>query len=568
MKTLNLHVDYIEWEGLKKALKSMDDLSEDETKKQKVEEALVVMTAVEKGDSLEMLDQYLDNIKTIAAQVGAKNVVLYPYAHLSSELGRPDLAIEFLKTAEEKLAAEGVSVFRAPFGYYKAFELRVKGHPLSELSRNIVIEGNDEKIEDLSDKERAKLVKEISKSKLDTSKLVENDHRIIGKKMDLWSFNPVAPGMVFWHDKGLYIKNKLIEFWRDLHREAGYQEISTPQIMDRKLWEISGHWSKYGENNFKTGYEGRDFLVKPMNCPGGMLVYKTSPKTYKDLPLRVGEIGTVHRVELSGVLSGLFRVIQFNQDDAHIFCTEEQLKDEIVKIIDLVDIVRKTFGLEFDHVELSTRPEKRIGREELWDLAEDSLEKVLKAQKMDFVVNEGDGAFYGPKIDFHLKDSLGRTWQCATIQLDMALPERFELEYQDKKGEVRRPIMLHRVVYGSIERFIGIVTEQCNGKFPLWISPNQVKVMTTNENVGDYAREVYDKLFEAGFRVELDDRDEKIGKKVREASISRFNYMLTLGDAEKDEGVVAVKKNGEKEIEKMNVDEFIEKMKDEILSKK
>lgn len=563
MKTLNLHVDYIEWQGLKKALKSMDDLTSDEIAKKKVEEALVVMTAIEKGDSLDMISEYIENIKIIASQVGAKNIVLYPYAHLSSSLGKPALAIEFLETAEAQLKEEGISVYRAPFGYYKAFELRVKGHPLSELSRNIEIKGNEEEVKDLNEEERKKLVHEISKSKLDASKLADNDHRIIGKKMDLWSFNSVAPGMVFWHDKGLHIKNKLIEFWRDVHREAGYEEISTPQIMDRKLWEISGHWSKYGENNFKTNYEGRDFLVKPMNCPGGMLVYKANPKSHKDLPLRVGEIGTVHRVELSGVLSGLFRVIQFNQDDAHIFCTESQLEDEIVRIIDLVEIIRKKFDLEFDHVELSTRPEKRIGREDLWDLAEEKLEKVLKAQDMNFVVNEGDGAFYGPKIDFHLKDSLGRTWQCATIQLDMALPERFELEYQDENGEMQRPIMLHRVVYGSLERFIGIVTEQCNGKFPLWISPNQVKVMTMNDNVEDYAKEIYDKLFAAGFRVELDARDEKIGKKVREASIQRFNYMLTLGDSEKEEGLVAVKRNGEKEIEKMSLEGFISKLKEE-----
>lgn len=567
MKTLNLHVDYIEWQGLKKALKSMEDLPEEEIKKTKAEEALVVLTAIEKNDSLEILDEYIENIKDIAGKVNTKNIVLYPYAHLSKELGKPTIAVEILKTAEKQLKKEGYIVKRAPFGYYKTFEMKVKGHPLSELSREI-ISGNEEKIEDLTEKERKKLLHEISKSKLDTSKLADNDHRIIGKKMNLWSFNSVAPGMVFWHDKGLYIKNKLIEYWRQIHRKAGYEEISTPQIMDRKLWEISGHWSKYGENNFKTQYEGRDFLVKPMNCPGGMLVYKSEEKSYKDLPLRVGEIGTVHRVELSGVLSGLFRVIQFNQDDAHIFCTEEQLENEIVRIIEIVEEIRKTFNLEFDHVELSTRPEKRIGEDKLWDLAEKSLEDVLKKQKMKFQINEGDGAFYGPKIDFHLKDSLKRTWQCATIQLDMALPERFELEYTDEKGNPKRPIMLHRVVYGSIERFIGIITEQYNGKFPLWMSPNQVKVMTLNDSVKDYAKEIYDKIFEAGFRVEFDERNESIGKKVREASIERFNYMITIGEGEAKEKIVAIKTRDKKEIEKMKVEEFIEKLNKEIISKK
>ncbi|NCN86246.1 threonine--tRNA ligase [archaeon] len=566
MKTLNLHVDYIEWEGLKKALKSMDDLSEEEIKKQRVEETLVIMTAVEKTDSLKMMDEYLENIKTIASQVGAKNIVLYPYAHLSSDLGKPELAVEFLKTAEKRLKEEGVNVFRAPFGYYKTFEMKVKGHPLSELSRNI--KGNEEEIRDLTDDERTKLLREISKAKLDTSKLAENDHRIIGKKMNLWSFSPVAPGMVFWHDKGLHIKNKLIEYWRQIHRRENYEEISTPQIMDRKLWEISGHWSKYSENNFKTNYEGRDFLVKPMNCPGGMLVYKNSPKSYKNLPLRVGELGIVHRIELSGVLSGLFRVIQFTQDDAHIFCTEEQLENEIMKIILLIQEVYNTFNLELDHVELSTRPEKRIGSEEIWDKAEAALEKVLKKTKMNYQINEGDGAFYGPKIDFHLKDSLNRTWQMATIQLDMALPERFDLIYLDKDSKEKRPIMLHRVIYGAIDRFLGIITENYNGKFPLWISPNQIKILTIGEKAKEFSKEVYNELFEAGFRVELDERSESIGKKVREASISGFNYMVTIGEGEVKENVIAVKKNGEKDISKLSVEEFVLKLKEEVRGKK
>ena len=568
MKTLNLHVDYIEWEGLKKALKSMEDLPKEETKKQNVKEALVVLTAIEKNDSIKLVPEYIENIKSIANQVKAENIVLYPYAHLSNNLGKPDTAVEILKEAQAQLEKEGIKVFRAPFGYYKSFGLKVKGHPLSELSREIVIKENEESTKDLTDKERSKLVHEISKSKLDTSKLADNDHRIIGKKMNLWSFSPIAPGMVFWHDKGLHIKNKLIEYWRELHRLAGYEEISTPQIMDRKLWEISGHWSKYGENNFKTGYEGRDFLVKPMNCPGGLLVFKSTEKSYKDLPLRAGELGIVHRVELSGVLSGLFRVIQFTQDDAHIFCTEEQLEEEIGKIIELIEIIRKTFNLDFDHVELSTRPEKRVGKEEFWDFSEKKLEEVLKHKKMKFKINEGDGAFYGPKIDFHLKDSLGRTWQCATIQLDMNLPERFELEYMSEDGSTKRPIMLHRVVYGSIERFIGIITEQYNGKFPLWISPNQIKIMTLNDSVIPYAKEIKEKLFQEGFRVEIDERNESIGKKVREASIDRFNYMITIGEGEEKEKIIAVKKRDEKEITKMKLEEFVSNLKEEIASKK
>ena len=566
MKTLNLHCDYIKFKALKKALKDIDEIAPSQNLEGDISECLVVLTAVEKRDNeTETVQMFVDDIKNIASQVNTKNIVLYPYAHLSSNLQSPIKSVKILNLVAEELKKD-FNVTRAPFGYYKTFELKVKGHPLSELSREIVIKGN-EKIADISDEERKQLLRQISKAKLDTSKLKENDHRIIGQRMNLWSFNSVAPGMVFWHNKGLKIKNKLIELWRELHRSAGYEEISTPQVMDRKLWEISGHWSKYGENNFKTNYEGRDFLLKPMNCPGGMLVYKTSPKSYKDLPLRVGEIGVVHRVELSGVLAGLFRAIQFTQDDAHIFCTQEQLEGEIQKIIELIMKTFAYFGLEFDHVELSTRPEKRIGDDKTWDIAEATLETILKKSGMKYQINEGDGAFYGPKIDFHLKDSLGRTWQCSTIQLDMALPERFDLVYTDEKGEEKRPVMLHRVVYGSIERFIGIITESMNGKYPLWLSPNQIKIITMNDNVKDYANEVYKKLFDEGFEVELDDRNESIGKKVRDAQIQRFNYILTVGEKELENKKVAVKKRDGNDIEEYDLNDFIEKLKKEIKEK-
>lgn len=566
MKTLNLHCDYIKFNALKKALKSIDDIAPNQKMEGESKECLVVMTAIEKGDSKETVPELVESIKKIAADVKTENIVLYPYAHLSSNLGKPETAIKILNEAAEQLAP--LKVIQAPFGYYKSFELKVKGHPLSELSREIKIEGNEEVEEELTDKERSKLLHQIQKSKLDTSKIKENDHRILGRKMDLWSFNNAAPGMVFWHTKGLHLKNKLIEYWRELHRTNGYTEISTPQILDRKLWEISGHWSKFKENMFTTKYEGRDFAVKPMNCPGGMLVYKTSPKSYRDLPMRVGELGSVHRIELSGTLGGLMRVIQFTQDDAHIFCAEESLEDEIEKIIKIIEETYSTFNIEIDHVELSTRPEKRIGSDKIWDMAETALENVLKAKKMKYVINEGDGAFYGPKIDFHIKDSLGRTWQCSTIQMDMALPERFELEYNDEKGEMKRPIMLHRVVYGSLERFLGIYSEHVDGKFPLWASPNQIKVMTLNDDVKDYANEVYQKLFDEGFEVEINDKSESMGKKAREAQIQRFNYLVTVGENEKAENKVAVKTRDSKEIITMDLDEFISKIKSEIKKRK
>jgi len=564
MKTLNLHCDYVKFKALKKALKSIDEISPKQDLEGSAKECLVVLTAIEKGDTKKSVPQLVESIKKIAADVKSDTVVLYPYAHLSSNLGSPETAIKILNLCAKQLAP--LKVVKAPFGYYKTFELKVKGHPLSELSREIKIEGNEEEA-DISKAQREQILRQISKAKLDTSKLKENDHRIIGNKMDLWSFNNVAPGMAFWHPKGLHIKNKLIELWRELHREDGYEEISTPQVMDRKLWEVSGHWSQYGESNFKTQYEKRDFIVKPMNCPGGMLVYKTSPKTYKDLPLRVGEMGTVHRVELSGTLGGLFRVIQFTQDDAHIFCTEEQLEKEVLKIIDLITKMFNQFGLKFDHVELSTRPKKRVGSEKIWDLGEKALEKILKKSKMKYTVNKGDGAFYGPKIDFHLKDSLNRTWQCSTIQLDMALPERFKLMYQDKNAKDQQPIMLHRVIYGSLERFIGIITEHFNGKFPLWMSPNQIKILTLNDSVKDYAQKIYKDFFKEGFQVELNDKSESMGKKAREAQIQRFNYLVTIGEKEKQENKIAVKARDSGRITTMTLEEFKEKIKNEISQK-
>jgi len=568
MRILTIHADFIEFEAKKKAFPGAEQGIKEG--KQRVEECLVVFTAVEKNDEAnldEITKKYVQEIKNIAQQVNAKNIVLYPYAHLSSDLAAPQKAEQLLKDAE-KILHEKYKVTRAPFGWYKAFDISCKGHPLSELSRVLSVEGGKKVTEnEATSEELGSLLKHISRSRLDTSKLQANDHRILGQRLDLWSFNETAPGMVFWHNKGLIIKNLLIEYWRNVHRKNGYQEIATPQIMDKKLWQVSGHWDKYKENNFVTKYEGRDALIKPMNCPGGMLVYKTSPKSYKDLPLRVAELGIVHRQELSGVLAGLFRLVQFTQDDAHIFCTEEQMEEEISRIIDIITNMFATFALTFDHIELSTRPEKRIGSDEMWDKAEQSLEKVLKAKKMQYKINPGDGAFYGPKIDFHLQDSLGRTWQCSTIQLDMALPERFDLTYVDKDGKEKRPIMLHRVVYGAIERFIGIMVEHLNGNLPLWLNPVQVKVLTITDDNIPFAEEVVQQLAEAGMRVELDDRVESLGKKVREAQLQKVNYIVTIGEKEVEKKTVAMRTRAGETTFGVPVDEFIKKLVEEVITK-
>lgn len=561
MKILFLHVDYIEWQGLKKALRNMKDLSPKELEKTRVNDALGVLIAVEKGDSEKSVDDLIKEIKDVAGKVNVKNIVIYPYAHLSRNLGSPDIAIKVLEGAEKKLKKD-FNVSRAPFGYYKSLELKVKGHPLSELSREIKTESGD----GAESYDEKKLLREISKSRLDTSKLKQNDHRIIGQQMDLFSFSEVAPGMVFWHNNGLIIKNELINFWREMHRKTGYQEISTPQILDKRLWQISGHWEKYKDNNFATKYEKRDFLVKPMNCPGGMIVFKSRPKSYRDLPLRVGEMGIVHRVELSGTLGGLFRLIQFTQDDAHIFCTEKQIESEIFEVIDLINLFFKKFNLEFDHVELSTRPKKRIGDEKLWDLAEKTLEDALKKKQVKYKINKGDGAFYGPKIDFHVKDSLNRTWQCSTIQLDFAMPERFELEYTDKNDKKKRPVMLHRVIYGSLERFMGILIENSNGRLPTWLMPTQVRVLSFTDRNQKYAESVIKKLGERipNLRLDADFTQRGIPAKVKEAEIMRVPYVIVVGDREEKEKSLAVRIRGNKKIETFGVDEFVEKIKKEI----
>ncbi|HLC77601.1 MAG TPA: threonine--tRNA ligase [Candidatus Nanoarchaeia archaeon] len=575
MKLLFLHCDYIRFKPLKKALKSAAELSENEKKEHEVKEVLVVLTAVEKGDTLENVKDFIENVKDVSKQVNAKNIVLYPYAHLSSNLSAPYLALEIMKKAEESLSKD-FKVSRAPFGYYKEFELKVKGHPLSELSREIRSNGQEfQKPTNKSEKQPAKeedydpkqLLNEISKSRLDTSKLNENDHRILGQRMDLYSFNEVAPGMIFWHNNGLIIKDELINFWKEMHKKNGYQEISTPQIMDKKLWQISGHWDKYKENNFLTYYENKPAIVKPMNCPGGMLVYRSGTKSYKDLPLRIGELGIVHRQELSGVIGGLFRLVQFTQDDAHIFCTEEQVEQEISKIMDLIDLFYKKFNLPYA-IELSTRPERRIGSDEVWDKAEKLLEAVLKKKKVKFKLNPGDGAFYGPKIDFHIKDSLGRSWQCATIQLDFQMPERFELEYVDKDNKKKRPVMLHRVIYGALERFIGIIIEHLNGRLPTWLSPVQVRVLSFTDRNKKYAESIIKKIKDElpRLRIDYDFGDSPIPGKVKDAEMMRVSYTIVAGDKEEKEKNIAVRKDGK--IKTVKLEEFVRSLRKEIDERK
>ncbi|WP_077367181.1 threonine--tRNA ligase [Anaerosalibacter sp. Marseille-P3206] len=395
----------------------------------------------------------------------------------------------------------------------------------------------------------------------------KRDHRKLGKELDLFSMHEEGPGFPFFHPKGMILRNILEDFWKAEHAKRGYGEIKTPMILNEELWRRSGHWDHYKENMYFTTIDENDYAIKPMNCPGSILVYKSKMYSYRDLPLRLGELGLVHRHELSGTLHGLMRVRSFTQDDAHIYMLQSQVKDELIGVIELADYVYSIFGFKY-HVELSTRPEDSMGSEEQWEIATNSLIAALEEKKINYIVNEGDGAFYGPKIDFHLEDAIGRTWQCGTIQLDFQMPERFDLTYVDKDNEKKRPIMIHRTILGSIERFMGILIEHYAGKFPAWLAPVQVSILPISDKFNDYAYELEKKFKENGLRVHVDDRTEKIGYKIREAQLQKIPYMLVVGEKEVEENSVSVRKRDEGDLGQLSVDEFIERIVDEVEDKR
>ncbi len=395
----------------------------------------------------------------------------------------------------------------------------------------------------------------------------KRDHRKLGKELELFTMVDEGPGFPFFLPKGMILKNTLLEYWRDLHTKADYVEISSPMMLSRTLWETSGHWDHYKDNIYITNIDGEDFAIKPMNCPGGLMVYRSQNHSYRDLPIRMGELGLVHRHEKSGALHGLMRVRCFTQDDAHIFMQEEQIKDEIIGVAKLIDEVYSLFGFQY-HIELSTRPEDSMGSDEDWEVATNSLIAALESIGRPYVINEGDGAFYGPKIDFHLEDCLGRTWQCGTIQLDFQMPQRFDIHYTGKDGEKHRPIMIHRVVFGSVERFIGILIEHFAGAFPTWLSPEQVRILPISDKFIPYAKQIEDKLKEAGIRVSTDNRSEKVGFKIREAQLGKVPYMLVVGQKEEEEQMVSVRSRRNADEGQKTLEAFIEQIKDEIDSKR
>ena len=395
----------------------------------------------------------------------------------------------------------------------------------------------------------------------------KRDHRKLGRELDLFFIPEEGPGFPLFLPKGMELNNELLKFWREIHREDGYQEIETPIILNQKLWETSGHWYNYKENMYTVDIDEQQFAIKPMNCPGSLIYYNAKPHSYKEFPMKVAELGRVHRHELSGALHGLMRVRAFTQDDAHIFMLPEQIKDQIKGVVDLIDRVYKTFGFEY-HLELSTRPENSIGSDEEWEAAENGLREALEELNLPYILNEGDGAFYGPKIDFHLRDCLGRTWQCGTIQLDMQLPQRFDITYIGQDGEKHRPVMIHRVAFGSIERFIGILIEHYAGKFPVWLAPTQVRILPISDKYNDYANEVKKALFDRGIRVEIDDRAEKTGFKIREAQLQKIPYMLIVGEKEAADKTVSVRSRDNGEVGSISLDEFITTISEEVESRK
>jgi threonyl-tRNA synthetase len=546
LRILQQHLDFIEYEPREKEIAAAEEA---EKKKYRYEEIVVLFTSVEKGDDDETAKQAVAGVKDFLGKLKVNRIIIYPYAHLSQNLARPKDALEILKSMESYARQEGIETYRSPFGWNKAFQIKVKGHPLAEQSRvyshaaetpaQVAVERpvkvpGERKVEMTEEQMLARI------KKSDFAGLPDTDHRVIGEKLDLFSFQEPSPGMVYWHDKGVKLRNILIEFVRGELAKLNYVEISAPILANTVLWKVSGHWDHYKDNMFITYLGDEQFGLKPMGCPSVMLYYRTRRWSFRDLPLKVADFDALHRNELSGVATGLFRVKMLTQDDAHIFVTEEQIEGQIEELIDLIAKLYGVFGLQYS-LKISTMPDDHIGTKEQWDAATESLKKVVTARGLSYTLKEKEGAFYGPKIDVDIKDSIGREWQCATIQLDYQQPRRFQLSYTGPDGKEHTPVVIHRVVYGSLERFIGILTEHYQGKFPLWVSPVQVRVLSVSDESRDYAQEVLQNLKAAGIRTEGDLESGTIGGKIRNAQLQKVPFMVVIGAKEKEAGTLAVR---------------------------
>jgi len=563
MRILQMHADWIEYEPIRKEISAAEEV---EKKKYRLEEVLVLFVSVEASDNENLAIRAIDEVKEFLDKVKVNKVLIYPFAHLSRDLAKPDDALRVIKEMESHAKKLKMEVYRAPFGWNKALGIKVKAHPLAEQSK--VFSANEKEGKKVEMKAAREIRNPMSLLKRSNfAGLSEKDHRIIGEQLDLFSFQEVAPGMVYLHPKGLILENILIDFWRKEHQKRGYQEISGPVLLNNAVWQVSGHMDHYRENMFFSDIEGQGFALKPMNCANAMLVFKSKSRSYRELPLRINEMGLVHRNELSGVLSGLFRLRAFIQDDAHIFVNEKNIEKEIISIIDMIKHFYDVFGFEYS-LELSGMPKNPMGDEKIWRKAEAILEQVLKDAKLKYKRNPGEGAFYGPKIDFHIKDSIGRKWQLATVQIDFFMPERFGAKYIGEDGKEHVPIMIHRVIYGALERFIGILVEHYQGKFPVWLSPIQVRVLSISDDNVKYAKKILHALQENDIRVEGDFESHKIEYKIREAQLQKIPYMVIVGKKEEEIGSIAVRDREGKVRYKVKIEDFIKQVRDEVEQKK
>ncbi len=562
MRILQSHADFIEFEPTEREIPQAEEV---EKKKVKYEDVIVMFVSVEENDTSETYKKAIDDVKEFLKKVKGDKILLYPFAHLSRNLAKPDTALKIVKDMEAYAKSLKIETYRAPFGWTKALHIKIKGHPLAETAKLYGAEKEDGKEikKKVQHEEPSEHSMQAKMKRSDFTGLPETDHRIIGEKLDIFSFQETSPGMVYWHDKGLKIRNLLMEFIRSELAKRNYIEISAPVVANTVLWRVSGHWDHYKDNMFLTKIGEEDFGLKPMNCPSTFLFYKSKKWSYKDLPLRIADFDQLFRNELSGVASGLFRVKILTQDDAHIFVNEKQIESEFEEQIDLMKKLYGIFNLNYK-LKISTMPDDHIGTKEQWDQATDILKKVVKKMGLKAEIKEKEGAFYGPKIDVDIKDSMGREWQCATFQLDFQMPERFKLTYTGEDGKEHQPIVIHRVIYGSLERFIGIITEHYQGKFPTWLAPVQVSILSMSDETVKYAKTVEKKLIENGIRVSNDYESNTIEYKIRNAQLQKIPYVLVIGKKEETAKTVAVRSRDGKVKYGVKLDGFVEQVQDEI----
>ncbi len=560
MKILQMHADFIEYTPVKKEIKGAEEI---EPKTTREDDIVVLFTAFEQGDDAELAKQAVAESKAFLSKLGTDRILIYPFAHLSQSLAPPADALAVLLQMEKEARSAGLDVRRAPFGWTKALQIKVKGHPLAEMSRSYSHAASGAQPRPKAKRELSSEEAMARLKRSDFINLPETDHRTIGERLDLFSFQEVSPGMVYWHDKGLRMKNILVDFLRGELLKEGYQEISTPSLANTALWRVSGHSEHYKDNMFLTTLGEEEMGMKPMNCPSTFLIYKSRKWSFRELPVRYAIFDPLYRNELSGVASGLLRVKALTQDDAHIIATEEQAEAELSKMLDLMERVYRVFGLQYK-VKISTRPDESMGTDEEWKRATDTLIHVVKSRGWEYEVKDKEGNFYSPKIDVDIRDSLGREWQCGTFQLDLQMPKRFKLSYTGSDGKEHTPVVLHRTILGSLERFIGVMLEHYKGVLPLWLSPVQVKVIPLSDEHKGYAQGVLDTLVEAGLRAEGDFASGTMGAKIRNAQLQKIPFMLVVGKKEEDSRTVAVRTRGGEQKFGVAVDDFVSQLKADV----